>query len=141
MQVTASDLRTQILNVDTNLNQVGRAYLRHLLDTEEHSSISNNLQQSKQVCHYLLSATCANIFGRMVQMRGCCHNSRDAEVTATVFTSVFNVPRQPVTLQGLWLPDGSGPQALLHAGNQQRYCKFVHTEYRCSTTFASRCVK
>ena len=50
MQVTASDLRSQILSVDANLNQVGRAYLRHLLDTEEHSTVSTNLQHSKQVC-------------------------------------------------------------------------------------------
>ena len=60
MQVTAGDLRTQILSVDTNLNQVGRAYLRHLLDTEEHGVIANNLQQSKQVSPYLLSATRIN---------------------------------------------------------------------------------
>ena len=49
MQVTASDLRNQIMSVDTNMNQVGRAYLRHLLDSQEHSSISNNLKESQQV--------------------------------------------------------------------------------------------
>lgn len=49
MQVTASDLRNQIMSVDANMNQVGRAYLRHLVDSQEHSTISNNLQLSQQV--------------------------------------------------------------------------------------------
>lgn len=52
MQVTASDLRNQIMNVDANINQVGRAYLCHLVESQEHSTISSNLKQSQQVLHF-----------------------------------------------------------------------------------------
>lgn len=49
MQVTASDLKHQIMTVDGNMNQVGRAYLRHMLDSQDHSTMLHNLKLSQQV--------------------------------------------------------------------------------------------
>lgn len=73
MQVTASDLRNQIMSVDTNMNQVGRAYLRHLLDSQEHSSISNNLKESQQVlmCTALASVPQGSPFSLCLQCQHC----------------------------------------------------------------------
>lgn len=49
MQTTAADLRARILEVDGGLNRVGKAYLHHLTDWQEHSTVTANLTQSLQV--------------------------------------------------------------------------------------------
>lgn len=55
MQTTAAELRGRILDVDSGLSRVGKAYLHHLTDWQEHSSITASLTQSLQVllpsCH------------------------------------------------------------------------------------------
>lgn len=59
MQTTAAELRGRILDVDSGLSRVGKAYLHHLTDWQEHSSITANLTHSIQVdrgpCAMLLS--------------------------------------------------------------------------------------
>jgi len=52
MQTTAADLRARIQDVDSGLNRVGKAYLHHLTDWQEHSSIMSNLTHSVQVSTY-----------------------------------------------------------------------------------------
>lgn len=54
MQVTASDLKHQIMTVDGNMNQVGRAYLRHMLDSQDHSTMLYSLKLSQQVCELVV---------------------------------------------------------------------------------------
>ena len=52
MQTTAADLRARIQDVDAGLNRVGKAYLHHLTDWQEHSSITSRLTHSVQVSTY-----------------------------------------------------------------------------------------
>ena len=46
MQTTAAELREHILDVDSGLNRVGKAYLHHLTDWQEHTSITASLTRS-----------------------------------------------------------------------------------------------
>ena len=55
MQAIASELRERMLEVDTALGRVGKAYLDHLIDCQEHTAITSNLAQSLQVCLLALS--------------------------------------------------------------------------------------
>ena len=43
MQTTAAELRGRILDVDSGLNRVGKAYLHHLTDWQEHTAITGSL--------------------------------------------------------------------------------------------------
>jgi hypothetical protein len=52
MQTTAAELRARIQDVDSGLNRVGKAYLHHLTDWQEHSSITSSLNHSLQVNTY-----------------------------------------------------------------------------------------
>ena len=49
MQTTAAELRARILEADAGLNRVGKAYLDHLTDWQEHSTITTSLKHSLQV--------------------------------------------------------------------------------------------
>ena len=49
MQTTAADLRARIQDVNAGLNRVGKAYLHHLTNWQEHSSITSSLTHSVQV--------------------------------------------------------------------------------------------
>lgn len=49
MQTTAAELRGRILDADSGLSRVGKAYLQHLTDWQEHSSITASLTHSLQV--------------------------------------------------------------------------------------------
>ncbi len=53
MQTTAAELRARILEVDTGLNRVGKAYLHHLTDWQEHSAITASLMQSLQASSFV----------------------------------------------------------------------------------------
>ena len=50
MQTIASGLRGRMLEVDAALSRVGKAYLNHLIDCQEHTAITSSLTQSLQVC-------------------------------------------------------------------------------------------
>ncbi|KAL3133292.1 hypothetical protein ABBQ38_007172 [Trebouxia sp. C0009 RCD-2024] len=52
MQTTAAELRGRILDVDSGLSHVGKAYLHHLTDWQEHSSITASLTQSLQAVSF-----------------------------------------------------------------------------------------
>ena len=52
MQTTAAELRARIQDVDAGLNRVGKAYLHHLTDWQEHSSITSSLTHTVQVSTY-----------------------------------------------------------------------------------------
>ena len=58
MQTTAAELRGRILDVDSGLTRVGKAYLHHLTDWQEHSSITASLTQSLQVLLPLWTVAC-----------------------------------------------------------------------------------
>ena len=49
MQTTAAELRGRILDADAGLSRVGKSYLQHLTDWQEHSSITASLTHSLQV--------------------------------------------------------------------------------------------
>ncbi|KAA6419827.1 MAG: putative exocyst complex component 6-like [Trebouxia sp. A1-2] len=63
MQTTAADLRARIQDVDAGLNRVGKAYLHHLTDWQEHSSITSRLTHSVQAVAYAskMLRTCSTI--------------------------------------------------------------------------------
>lgn len=49
MQTTAAELRGRILDVDSGLNRVGKAYLHHLTDWQEHTAVTGSLTRSLKV--------------------------------------------------------------------------------------------
>ena len=49
MQTIAAELRGRMLEVDGALTRVGKAYLNHLTDCQEHTAITANVTQSLQV--------------------------------------------------------------------------------------------
>lgn len=71
MQTTAAELRGRILDVDSGLSHVGKAYLHHLTDWQEHSSITASLTQSLQVLLPSCSVACMHF--RTVYSLTCQH--------------------------------------------------------------------
>ena len=65
MQTTAAELRARILEADAGLNRVGKAYLDHLTDWQEHSTITTSLKHSLQVSSQKICAV-HNIFERIL---------------------------------------------------------------------------
>lgn len=52
MQTAAAELRGRILDADGGLSRVGKSYLQHLTDWQEHSSVTASLNQSLQVAEH-----------------------------------------------------------------------------------------
>lgn len=65
MQTTAAELRGRILDADAGLSRVGKSYLQHLTDWQEHSSMTTSLTHSLQV-GYCIAEKCSHAPWRKV---------------------------------------------------------------------------
>lgn len=153
MQSTAAELRGRILDVDSGLSRVGKAYLHHLTDWQEHSSITTSLTQSVQVLLPLCSVAslhsgqCNPVFFTSMQAPLCmqhvaCNPAAPRPVAALSHTSLslgnmLVSHKHSVSFAVMANPGSNAIQAgtMFSVDSRDRHsaapCRLFHTQQKC----------